>query len=62
QGEKFDPDAAYVKKWIPELKSLEPSLAHRPWTAPGRLAYPAPILDLVETRQRALTALATLTG
>ncbi len=41
QAKKFDPDAAYVRKWIPEL---------------GTSAYPKPIVDHTFARQRCLQA------
>ena len=31
QGEKFDKDGEYVKKWIPELKNVPKKFLHRPW-------------------------------
>jgi deoxyribodipyrimidine photo-lyase len=34
QGEKFDPDGAYVRRWVPELAALPTGLIHRPWSAP----------------------------
>jgi deoxyribodipyrimidine photo-lyase len=68
QGEKFDPDGAYVAKWVPELAKLSPKLIHKPWTAtPIELAaagitlgknYPAPIVDHAAARARALAAYA----
>ena len=35
QGKKFDPDGAYVKRWVPELRDLDRKHVHEPWTAPG---------------------------
>ena len=33
QGEKFDPDGAYVRRWVPELARLPDGLIHQPWSA-----------------------------
>ncbi len=31
QGEKFDKQGEYVKKWIPELKNVPSKFIHKPW-------------------------------
>ena len=56
QGERFDPDAAYVRHWVPELAGLDPKQAHRPWTVASeeRHGYPDPIVDLDAERRDAL--------
>jgi deoxyribodipyrimidine photo-lyase len=59
QGEKFDPDGKYVRRWLPELAALPGSLIHRPWTNPGELprgTYFPPIVDHAAARDRALLA------
>ncbi len=66
QGRKFDPDGAYVRRWVPELAGLATSHIHAPWEAPElalRAAgvhlgktYPRPIVDLAAGRARALAA------
>ena len=70
QGEKFDPDGAYVRRWVPEVARLPRALLHRPWEAPEdvlaaaglRLGrdYPRPVIGPAEGRARALAAFATL--
>jgi deoxyribodipyrimidine photo-lyase len=70
QGEKFDPDGRYVRRWLPAIAALPDSYIHKPWTAPEavRLAaavtldkhYPAPIVDHAMARRRALDAFARL--
>ena len=70
QGEKFDPDGAYVRRWVPEVARLPRALLHRPWEAPDdvlaaaglRLGrdYPRPVIGPAEGRARALAAFATL--
>lgn len=58
QGEKFDPDGAYVRKYVPELSHMPNDSIHKPWEAPALCPdYPAPIVDLKESRERALKAL-----
>jgi deoxyribodipyrimidine photo-lyase len=56
QGKKFDPDGAYVKRWVPELRGLDPKHVHEPWTAPGGIpaGYPGPIVDHAHERRVSL--------
>ena len=56
QGAKFDPDGAYVRRWVPELRDVEPRHVHDPSAAPGGPpeGYPAPIVDHAEERREAL--------
>lgn len=59
QAAKFDPDAAYLKRWLPELAAVPAKLLHEPWRDPGALAacgYPAPMVDIGATREAALHA------
>jgi deoxyribodipyrimidine photo-lyase len=55
QAKKFDPDGAYIRRWIPELTGLDTAHIHEPWRAPSPPRdYPPPILDHTEARQRTL--------
>jgi deoxyribodipyrimidine photo-lyase len=54
QGERFDPDGRYVKRWVPELEALPDHLVHTPWKAPLLADYPPPIVDHAERRTMAL--------
>jgi deoxyribodipyrimidine photo-lyase len=70
QGEKFDPDGSYVRRWVPELAKLPRQWIHKPWQAPpSALAeagitlgknYPRPIVEHEFARRRALDALAEM--
>ena len=68
QGEKFDPDGNYVRRYVPELAKLPNKWIHRPWEA-GQLEssgwkvrlgkdYPLPVIEHSKGRQRALDAFA----
>lgn len=46
QARRYDPDGAYVRRWVPELAALEGRRIHEPWKARGEVDYPAPIIDL----------------
>jgi deoxyribodipyrimidine photo-lyase len=48
QARRYDPDGAYVRHWVPELRDLAAPAVHRPWTSPSGPppGYPPPITDL----------------
>src|SRR4051794_19357229 len=55
QGERFDPQGDYVRRWVPELAGIEGKKVHQPWTlAEPPSDYPAPIVDHKAERQEAL--------
>ncbi|QFG67444.1 cryptochrome/photolyase family protein [Ornithinimicrobium pratense] len=56
QGEKFDPDGDYVRRWVPELRHLPGASAHRPWDQEDGYShdYPRRIVDHAEERREAL--------
>jgi deoxyribodipyrimidine photo-lyase len=70
QGQKFDPDGSYVRRYLPALARLPSRYIHTPWEAPASVlseagielgsTYPEPILDLRTTRKQALEAFSQL--
>lgn len=57
QGQKFDPEGAYVKKWVPELKDVSTEFIHCPWDmAVPPKSYVKRIVDHAMARDRALEA------
>ena len=70
QGLKFDPDGAYIRRWVPELAKVPTAVIHEPWKAVAGSAprldlqsardYPRPIVDHASARDRALQAYAAL--
>jgi deoxyribodipyrimidine photo-lyase len=57
QGQKFDPEGAYVKKWVPELQDVPTEFIHCPWEMPvPPKAYVKRIVDHAVARDRALEA------
>lgn len=70
QGEKFDPQGQYVRRWCPELARLPAEWIHRPDQAPPevlRIAgvelgrnYPVPVVSHAIAREVALEAFARI--
>ena len=63
QAKRFDPDGAYLRRWLPELADAPLPLLHEPWKDAAllkRSGYPAPMVDLAQSRQHALDAYAAL--
>ncbi len=60
QGQRFDPEGEYIRRWVPELNEVPTQYIHEPWTwpewkhSPNQLNYLLPVIDLKQTRQRAL--------
>lgn len=72
QGEKFDPDGDYVRRFVPELKDMPAKFIHKPFEAPllvlkeagvslGK-TYPLPIVDHGKARDTAMAAFQGLKG
>lgn len=63
QARKFDPQAQYLKTWLPELAALSAQQLHDPLKhaqAIQQTGYPAPMVDLGRSRQDALAAFGEL--
>lgn len=66
QGQRFDPEGAYVRQYVPELCLVPEEYIHKPWEASKEdllswnvelsTLYPTPIVNLAEGRERALKA------
>ncbi|ABI57598.1 cryptochrome/photolyase family protein [Alkalilimnicola ehrlichii MLHE-1] len=72
QGERFDPQGRYVRRWLPALANLPDKYIHAPWTAPEAVLrragvtlgsdYPCPLIDLRLGREQALSAFQAIKG
>jgi len=63
QSEKFDREGLFIKRWLPELNDLDQRNVHNPNTRGDwfdAVDYPAPIVDLGQSRARALAAFRNL--
>ena len=70
QAERFDPEGAYVARFLPALRGLPGAARHQPWRASRVMLeeagivlgedYPRPIVDHVAARRRALAAFETV--
>jgi deoxyribodipyrimidine photo-lyase len=70
QGERFDVNGDYVRRFVPELARLPAKWIHAPWNAPSDVlaaagvilgkTYPHPIVDHAAARAEALEAFAIL--
>ncbi len=62
QGERFDPEGTWVRRWVPELADVDAKYIHHPWDAPSPPRhYPPPIVDHAFARGRFLAAAGALT-
>ena len=63
QSEKFDSEGLFIKHWLPQLNDLDRHEVHNPNLEGGLFGvadYPAPIVDLGQSRARALAAFRNL--
>ena len=56
QGRDHDPDGDYIRRWVPELRSLTGREVHEPWLLPDGPpnGYPLPVVDHAEERAETL--------
>ncbi|MFM7797475.1 MAG: cryptochrome/photolyase family protein, partial [Planctomycetota bacterium] len=72
QGEKFDAEGEYIRRWVPELAKVPSKYLHAPWEAPPLALsmsgvtlgedYPWPIVDHAKAREEALAALSSISA
>ncbi|WP_428389569.1 cryptochrome/photolyase family protein [Mucisphaera sp.] len=70
QGEKYDPEGVYTRRWVPEVAELPDKWLFKPWEAPPLVlqqagielgkTYPKPLIEHKAGRERALEALASM--
>ncbi|WP_251979117.1 deoxyribodipyrimidine photo-lyase [Salinicola avicenniae] len=61
QSQRFDPEGAFIARWLPAFEQLEAKARHQPNATQRRqLGYPDPIVDHKQARQRALDAFKNL--
>ncbi len=63
QGQRYDPEARFVRRWIPELADLPARVVHSPKrlaSVRDDLGYPPEIVDLGVSRGRAIASFAAL--
>lgn len=70
QGERFDPEGEYVRRFVPELAGLDRRFVHAPWKAPDAelqragvklgQTYPVSMVDHQAARDRALSAFSAI--
>lgn len=63
QSKRFDPRGVFLREWLPELAHLDDHAIHDPSPMERAAAgYPSPIVDLAQSRLRALEAFGNLTA
>jgi deoxyribodipyrimidine photo-lyase len=64
QGERWDPQGDYVRRFVPELRGVKGSAVHRPWSLAGGPpdGYPPPLVDHAVERQEALARYAEVSA
>jgi deoxyribodipyrimidine photo-lyase len=72
QSKRFDPDGAYIRRYVPELARVPAPLVHEPWTMTSDeqaeygctlgADYPPPVVDHAERREMVLERYAEARG
>lgn len=63
QSLRFDPEAEFIKRWVPELQSFPTALCHEPWREPGATkSYPQRIVLHNEARAKCLAVYRAVKG
>jgi deoxyribodipyrimidine photo-lyase len=57
QGERFDPEGDFIRRYVPELAQLEGKAVHQPWKSPMLCPdYPQPVVSLDGVRDKVVSA------
>ena len=59
QSQKFDPNGDYIKKWVPQLASIDKKFIHDPWN--HDIDYYNPLVDHQEAKAIALESYKNIT-
>jgi deoxyribodipyrimidine photo-lyase len=64
QGKRFDPHGDYVRRYVPELREVDETSIHEPWTLPGGPpgGYPARVVQHDQERRESLRRFEMLRG
>ena len=59
QSRDQDPEGAFIRRWVPELRGVAGDAVHEPWLLAGTqlrpAGYPDPVVDLLAASERART-------
>lgn len=60
QSQRFDPEGAFIKQYIPELKNADKKSVHNPAVAGFKSNYPKPMVDMQLSKEKAIKVFQSL--